>query len=727
MSKRVFIVRPFGTQQGVNFDRIEETLIRPALDRISAIGPEGGTTKEIIEQGNIREDMFRELVAADLVIADVSIHNANVFYELGIRHGLRPNATFLLRANVDTYPFDLQTDRYLAYDRDNPAQSLDELARALKATLESGRVDSPVYEVLPSLPPPDPAVLRVVPRDFREEVERAHRSDQRADLRLLAEEARTFSWSTEGLRTVGRAQFDLAAARGAKETFEWLREQRPEDVEANQRLATIYERLWKEDARQDYLALSNQAIQRVIDSLVPGSWDRAEAYALKARNIKSRWRQTFSGKTGADARVVALQAPELNEALESYASGFRQDLNHFYSGLNAMALLRIRTDLARALPDVWTSGFDTDDDARRELDDCAAQFAQLAAAVRLSLEAGQQSLDRRPDPDKQLWVGISTADQALLTANRPKAVAQRYREALAGAPRFAVDSVRQQLEFFAQLDVRTEFVKEVLPVVQELGGDQGPAAGRRQAARAGPALHRAHGGCTRPHATAPLSAHGGRRTRGRAHDSRSRGAGAGPRIGRHRRHLWRRVRRRHPVPRGVCGARDRIAAVPGAPSGPVQRLVRATRRAAVDRTLLPTVPAPDAAGSLRKPGAPDVAAAQEGLRHLATQQPVDAVQRTGAQREDADPHRALGPGEGRRSGRDGGSREAGRLERLQGRAAPCRAAQDLGFDLTEFDNLHIWRPSPVRSKGTREVCYAMLRRSAILGYVNGLDRFGVGG
>src|SRR5262249_15486601 len=101
-----------------------------------------------------------------------------------------------------------------------------------------------------------------------------------------------------------------------------------------------------------------------------------------------------------------------------------------------------------------------------------------AAAVRLSLEASQQSLARRPDPDKQLWIGIGTADQALLTANRPKAVAQRYREALAGAPRFAVDSVRQQLEFFAQLDVRTEFVKEVLPVVQELAGGQDPAAGR---------------------------------------------------------------------------------------------------------------------------------------------------------------------------------------------------------------------------------------------------------
>jgi hypothetical protein len=45
----------------------------------------GGTTAEINRAGNIREDMFRLLVVADLVIADVSIHNANVFYELGIR------------------------------------------------------------------------------------------------------------------------------------------------------------------------------------------------------------------------------------------------------------------------------------------------------------------------------------------------------------------------------------------------------------------------------------------------------------------------------------------------------------------------------------------------------------------------------------------------------------------------------------------------------------------
>src|SRR5262245_1397890 len=101
---------------------------------------------------------------------------------------------------------------------------------------------------------------------------------------------------------------------------------------------------------------------------------------------------------------------------------------------------------------------------------------------------------------------------------------------------------------------------------------------------------------------------------------------------------------------------------------------------------------------------------------------MDAVQRIGARREVPHPHRALGPRKGRRCGRDGGPREADRLEGLQGRATPCRAAQDLGFELTEFDNLHIWYPVGASFGGNLRGCYAMLRRSAILGYGNEPDR-----
>src|SRR3954465_3600289 len=82
-----FIVRPFGERSGIDFDRVEKELIDPVL---SDLGIEGRTTLPIARAGNIRTDMFERLLLADLVIADISIHNANVYYELGIRHGLRP-------------------------------------------------------------------------------------------------------------------------------------------------------------------------------------------------------------------------------------------------------------------------------------------------------------------------------------------------------------------------------------------------------------------------------------------------------------------------------------------------------------------------------------------------------------------------------------------------------------------------------------------------------------
>jgi hypothetical protein len=62
---RAFIVRPFGTQDGIDFDRVEKDLIAPALE---LAGIEGRTTLEITRQGNIREDMFRLLVLSDLMI-----------------------------------------------------------------------------------------------------------------------------------------------------------------------------------------------------------------------------------------------------------------------------------------------------------------------------------------------------------------------------------------------------------------------------------------------------------------------------------------------------------------------------------------------------------------------------------------------------------------------------------------------------------------------------------
>jgi tetratricopeptide (TPR) repeat protein len=461
---RAFIIRPFGVKEGVNFDAVDERLIQPALARI---GVSGNTTTEIVEQGNIREDMFRLLVCADLVIADISIHNANVFYELGIRHGMRPNATFLLRANVDEYPFDLHTDRYLAYDRDDPASSVTALASALKATLDSSRVDSPVYQVLPNLKAPDATALRSVPGDFCEEVQRASTAGERGDLRLLAHEARNFDWASEGLRTVGRAQFSLRSNAGARETFEWLKELRPDDIEVDHRLASIYQRLGD-------VTRSAMAIQRVIASSQTDQRERAQAFTLQGHNVKKRWRESLGDKTGDEARKTALCAPGLKEALQWYTDAFSQDLNHVYPGLSALSLLCIRNELAQAMPDVWKDQFDSDDDATRELSANLAQFDQLVGAIQLSLKSKRESLRLKPATESEdaVWLEIFEADFSLLTATRPRAVAQRYRDALTDQPASVFGPVCDRLDIFRRLDVRKEFSAAAFATLAELSAGQ---------------------------------------------------------------------------------------------------------------------------------------------------------------------------------------------------------------------------------------------------------------
>src|SRR3954466_11925547 len=128
---RVFIVRPFGnrsvlkknkatginTEEMFDFEAVENELIIPAIKELQL---EGGTTKEVFAAGDIREDMFSSLLLDDIIVADISIHNANVFYELGIRHALRDKRTVLIKCDgYDETPFDILGYRYVSYAKEN--------------------------------------------------------------------------------------------------------------------------------------------------------------------------------------------------------------------------------------------------------------------------------------------------------------------------------------------------------------------------------------------------------------------------------------------------------------------------------------------------------------------------------------------------------------------------------------------------------------------------------
>ena len=466
---RAFIIRPFGTKNDIDFNDVEEKLIDPALNRLDITGR---TTMEIRRQGNIRLDMFQRLLTADVVIADISIQNANVYYELGVRHALRGKHTFMIRASgadlkTDEVPFDLKTDRYLTYDGKNPAASIDDLFEGLKQTLNAKQQDSPVFQMLPDLAEQDRARFLPIPLDYREEVERASEKKELGDLELLAAEAQGFEWELEGLRLVGRAQFKLKAFEGARATWEGIRRNNDLDVEANTLLGTIYQRLGD-------LTSSDQALKRVLSIKGLDPKDRAEVRSLVARNAKVKWTAEWSQVSSLTERQQrALRSAFLKDSLEAYEAAFNEDLNHFYSGLNTLAMLTIQTKLAELLPEVWAEPFDDDADAPRELDARKKQIQKLSASVELSLKSTVERHKREEVTD--IWVDISEADLCFLTSNKPGKVANLYRDALAGAKDFEVDTVRRQVNLYQELGLQQDNVQAVLNVLDGTAATTQPA------------------------------------------------------------------------------------------------------------------------------------------------------------------------------------------------------------------------------------------------------------
>ncbi len=443
----------------IDFERVHRELIGPALEAVK-LG--GGTTGEIVDAGNIREDMFSLIFEADLVVCDITILNANVFYELGIRHALRKKSTVMIKGQPtkDNTPFDLLTDRYLAYEIGNPGATKDKLIETLKASLQSEReTDSPIFKMLPTLPEADPSKVQVVPVDFKEEVDRARVAKSRGWLRLLSEEVRNRRFQWGGLKLVATAQWDLNDLEGARASWEAIRVIYPDDIDANLALANIYERLSRRNLRPELMKASEQAIKRVLDSKEASRMQRAEVLALEGRNQKTQWRLQFDHlKTIEDRRAAAINNG-LILSYEGYKKAFYQDLNHFYSGLAALqmgvTLLSLSSD------EYWRDLFNSNSEAEAFKQSLTADVLTLKAIVPVAVDAGLKTMSR--DDKERVWAEISTADVLFLTLEgRDKRVVTAYHDTIPLNKPFCWDAARGQLELFATLGVKAELAKKVI-------------------------------------------------------------------------------------------------------------------------------------------------------------------------------------------------------------------------------------------------------------------------
>jgi hypothetical protein len=280
---------------------------------------------------------------------------------------------------------------------------------------------------------------------------------------------RGFQWEIEGLRVVGRAQFSKKVHEDARDTWEAIRDYDPDDKEANIRLGTIYQR------RGDLVG-SNIALRRVLEDESTTEKERAEAHSLIGSNLKGEWKAEWIDLPVEQRHPSALRSPFLEQSYEAYKEGFIEDLDHFYSGINALGMLKVIIEVATALPDVWKEGFEDDEDANHHFGEKKEELAYLRGSVTLSLEAAKARLERAGEKDT--WFDITLADLAFLTSDRPLYVANRYRRALAGAQDFEIDAVRRQLEMYEQLGVMTANVTAALGAipVPELPEEKPPHA-----------------------------------------------------------------------------------------------------------------------------------------------------------------------------------------------------------------------------------------------------------
>src|SRR5918995_6846848 len=112
-----FVLMPFGkkpdgTGRTVDFDAVYEEVIASAIE---AAGMQPLRADEEMGGGMIHKQMFERLILCEYAVADLTTANANVFYELGIRHAARPWSTVLLFAEQSRLPFDVAPLRALPY------------------------------------------------------------------------------------------------------------------------------------------------------------------------------------------------------------------------------------------------------------------------------------------------------------------------------------------------------------------------------------------------------------------------------------------------------------------------------------------------------------------------------------------------------------------------------------------------------------------------------------
>lgn len=339
-----FVLMPFGKKPDatgimIDFDAVYKELIAPA---IKEAGLEPIRADEEMAGGIIQRPMFERLILCPFAVADLTTANANVFYELGVRHAARPWSTVaIFYSGGARLPFDIADLRALPYKltsagtpadvANDKAALVERLIAARKAAEDKPLTDSPIFQLLDGFPNITSDKTDV----FREQVRYS------TEIKSRLEEARR-----KGIDAIHSIEKELGDIRNQESgvVIDLFLSYR--SVKGWDDMIALVDKMSHPLAAavlvQEQLALAlnragqGEKAEKILKDLIDRRGPSSETYGILGRVYKDRWEAALKDGKQFFARGL------LDKAIEAYLRGFEADWRDAFPGINAVTLMELR-------------------------------------------------------------------------------------------------------------------------------------------------------------------------------------------------------------------------------------------------------------------------------------------------------------------------------------------------------------------------------------------------
>jgi hypothetical protein len=342
-----FILMPFGKKKGpegieFNFDDICEKLIKPAIAMagLSPIRADGEKTDGIIHKA-----MYERLILCDYAIADLSTVNANVYYELGMRHTVKPFTTVCIMSSKTNLAFDLNLNRTFPYQIDenglltNIDSDINVIAEKLLLAKKLKVTDSPVHQLVDGISF-QKSLAHEKTDIFRDKVEyekttkdklfeiREHPVPEEA-ITLLNDYVKTLvPIENQETGVLIDVMLTYRALGDWPDMINWITKL-PEYVFNTQMVQEQYGFALNRNKQQD------KAIE-VLETLIQANGPNPETNGILGR--------VYKDLSDDNAANQLKQESFLKKSIQSYLAGYEADIRDAYPGINAVTLMVITHD-----------------------------------------------------------------------------------------------------------------------------------------------------------------------------------------------------------------------------------------------------------------------------------------------------------------------------------------------------------------------------------------------